>query len=74
MLRAAMAGAIWTPHEACKSSHSETMQCAFCGHLRADAWHVIWKCPSFEHLRQAYKAKLAPLTEEDLPSSLSLHG
>ena len=52
LLRALIAGGIWTSHEAYKAGMQETPQCCHCGAEEGGLEHLLWRCSNFEAHRE----------------------
>ena len=45
LLRALLAGAIWSPSKLAKAGYATTSKCFFCDEPHADHDHILWRCP-----------------------------
>eukprot|EP00969_Alexandrium_andersonii_P202525 8948253-Alexandrium_andersonii.AAC.1 len=73
MLDAAMAGAIWTPHEALNAGHIEDGTCPWCSEEACDVEHLLWRCQRFERHRGDVREAMRVLSIAQLPKSLMRH-
>ena len=76
LLRAIMAGAIWTDVDRWKAAQASSAACFHCNHHTSDLKHLLWHCPAFSSARQAVLGLLRQerLDFEQLPQALLVHG
>ena len=74
LLRAIMAGGLWSDHERHKASMAESPTCMACKAERGDIKHLLWHCPCYEDLRAKVRELAQGVDADAFPCTLSCHG
>ena len=74
LLRAVIAGGLWSSHLKGKAQMAADGACEFCGHAKGDIEHKFWSCPHFHKLRDEVTPLLAGMDPTQLPALTRIHG